>query len=344
MKKIKVLVVDDSLTAQKLLVAILNNDPQIEVSGVASSGEEALKQLESTRPDLITMDIHMPGLNGLTVTRQIMETRPLPIVVVSSSALVTDIERAFQLIDAGALTAVAKPTAVGHPEFHSSATRLVQTVKDMSSVKVIRRLPAARLQQPSFEALAALSARKPAVIAIGASTGGPPVIETILKEITGDYPPVLLVQHIAPGFLNGMVEWLKHTLKLRVKVAEDNESLQRSTVYLSPEGQHLGTASGRIKLSTAPPVAGHRPAVSHLFATLAADFGSSCLAILLTGMGRDGADGLLELKSKGAVTVVQNEESSVVFGMPRAAIELGADCHVLSPNGMAALLADVQNH
>lgn len=341
-KKIKVLVVEDSLTAQKILVKILSADSEIEVVAVASSGEEALEKLQHISPDLITMDIHMPGMDGLEVTRKIMETKPVPIVVVSASCLVEDIERAFQLIEAGALTAIAKPIAIGSGDFEATAWRLVQTVKDMAAVKVIKRWPKKLKVKEKASEIAdnPIPEIKPYdVIAIGASTGGPQAIETILKKLPSNYPAsILMVQHIAPGFLGGMVEWLDNILALHVKVAQDGELLKPGTVYLSPEGKHLGLGKeSRIVLSSAEPLGGHRPAVAFLFQTLAQNY-SDCLAILLTGMGKDGAAELLELKRRGATTIAQDKESSVIHGMPGAAIALGAHCHILNLESIASLL------
>ncbi len=345
-KRIKVLVVEDSLTAQKILVKILSADSEIEVVAVASSGEEALEQLQHISPDLITMDIHMPGMDGLEVTRKIMETKPVPIVVVSASCLVEDIERAFQLIEAGALTAIAKPIAIGSGDFEATAWRLVQTVKDMAAVKVIKRWPKKNKEKGKQQDQASEIADNPIpeikpykVIAIGASTGGPQAIETILKKLPSDYPAsILMVQHIAPGFLAGMVEWLDNILALHVKVAHDGEQLKPGTVYLCPEGKHMGLdKESKIALSSAEPLGGHRPAVAFLFQALAQN-NSDCLAILLTGMGKDGAVELLELKEKGATTIAQDKESSVIHGMPGAAIALGAHCHILNLESIATLL------
>jgi two-component system chemotaxis response regulator CheB len=343
-KRIKVLVVEDSLTAQKILVKILSADSQIEVVAVASSGEEALEQLQHISPDLITMDIHMPGMDGLEVTRKIMETKPVPIVVVSASCLVEDIERAFQLIEAGALTAIAKPIAIGSGDFEATALRLVQTVKDMAAVKVIKRWPKKEKGKQKGQATEIAPNLIPEikpykVIAIGASTGGPQAIETILKKLPSDYPAsILMVQHIAPGFLGGMVEWLNNILALHVKVAHDGEQLKPGTVYLCPEGKHMGLdKESKIALSSAEPLGGHRPAVAFLFQALAKNY-SDCLAILLTGMGKDGAAELLELKKRGATTIAQDKESSVIHGMPGAAIALGAHCHILNLESIATLL------
>lgn len=338
-RRIKVLIVEDSLTAQKILVKILSADSQIEVVAVASSGEEALEQLKHISPDLITMDIHMPGMDGLEVTRKIMQSNPIPIVVVSASCLVEDVERAFQLIEAGALTAIAKPVAIGSGDFEATAWRLVQTVKDMAAVKVIKRWPKNAKASTQESEIEAVQLKPLSIIAIGASTGGPQAIETILKNLPSNFPAsIVVVQHIAPGFLAGMVEWLNSVLVLPVKVARDGERLQVGTVYLSPEGKHMGVDNHRISLSNDEPINGHRPAVSYLFKSLVQN-SDDCLALLLTGMGKDGAAELLELKETGATTIAQDKQSSVVHGMPGAAIALGAHCHIMNLQSMAATLA-----
>ncbi|MBI5175686.1 MAG: chemotaxis-specific protein-glutamate methyltransferase CheB [Candidatus Obscuribacter sp.] len=342
--KTKVLVVEDSITAQKLLLSIFNQDPALEVIAVAGSGEEALKILETVAPDVVTMDIHMPGMNGLDVTRKIMESKPLPIVLVSESCLVQDVERAFQIIEAGALSAVAKPIGTG-AGFQSAANRLKQTVKDMSQVKVVRRWPKTQAidsnRSSDLKSISLPSTDDLSVVAIGASTGGPNAVVEILSNLNKDFPlPLVLIQHIAPGFLGGMVEWLSQTLPLKVAIPEEGEQLLPGTLYLSKEGKHLAlTEKLKVKYSgSLGPIAGHRPAVSYLFESLSVNLGARALGILLTGMGKDGAKELLAMRRAGALTIAQDQASSVVHGMPGEAINLGAASHVLNPQEIGELL------
>ncbi|HNA74979.1 MAG TPA: chemotaxis-specific protein-glutamate methyltransferase CheB [Candidatus Obscuribacter sp.] len=341
--KTKVLVVEDSITAQKLLLSIFNQDPALEVIAVAGSGEEALKILETVAPDVVTMDIHMPGMNGLDVTRKIMESKPLPIVLVSESCLVQDVERAFQIIEAGALSAVAKPIGTG-AGFQSAANRLKQTVKDMSQVKVVRRWPKAQASESDkrtdLKKIDLPSAGDLSVVAIGASTGGPNAVVEILSKLNKDFPlPLVLIQHIAPGFLGGMVEWLSQTLPLKVAIPEEGEQLLPGTLYLSKEGKHMAlTETLKVKYSGNGPIAGHRPAVSYLFESLSVNLGARALGILLTGMGKDGAKELLAMRRAGSLTIAQDQASSVVHGMPGEAITLGAASHVLNPQEIGELL------
>lgn len=342
---IKVLVVEDSPVAQLLLVHILNSDPALTVLGTANNGEEALAFLTRARPDVIVMDIHMPGLDGFETTRRIMETQPVPIVICSASLNPAEVARTFRALEAGAVAIVAKPVGLGHHEYEDMAGKLVETVKLMSEVRVVKRW--ARPQRGDMPAPFPPAAAPPApraavrVVAIGTSTGGPPVLQTILSGLPKDFPlPVLIVQHIAIGFLPGLVDWLNQTTGLPIRIAAHGESLRPGHAYFAPDGYHLGLDdSGQIALSKQEPENGLRPAVSHLFRSVAAVCGANVVGVLLTGMGRDGADELKALKDLGAITIAQDAESSVVHGMPGEAIKLGAATYVLAPDKIPPLLA-----
>ncbi len=344
-KKINVLVVEDSPVAQLLLVHILNSDPGLSVLGTANNGEQALEFLKRNRPDVIVMDIHMPGMDGFETTRQIMETQPLPIVVCSASLNPAEVAQTFRALEAGALALVAKPVGLGHQEYEEMAGKLVETVKLMSEVRVVKRW--ARPRRPDAPAATPPPAeiRIPSagiqVVAIGASTGGPPALQTILAGLPKDFSvPVLIVQHIAAGFLPGLVDWLHQTTGFPIHIAAHGESLLPGCAYLAPDGYHLGlAANGQIALSKQEPENGLRPSVSYLFRSVAKVCGANAVGVLLTGMGRDGADELKVLKESGAVTIAQDEESSVVHGMPGEAIKLGAAGYVLAPDKIPAVLA-----
>jgi two-component system, chemotaxis family, protein-glutamate methylesterase/glutaminase len=351
---IKVLVVEDSPVVQELLVHILDSDPRIEVAGRANTGKKALDFVARQKVDVITMDIHMPEMDGLEATRRIMETQPVPIIVVSASWNPQEVETTFRAMEAGAVAMVEKPRGIGHPDYATMANKLCQTVKAMSEVKVVRRwgrlrpieTPAAEKAAPLPPLVAAVAVPRPAdirLIAIGTSTGGPQVLQTILTALPKDIPaPVLIVQHIAAGFLQGLADWLHQTTGFPLRIATQGEPLLPGHAYLAPDSFHMGVARGdRIALSGDEPEGGLRPAVSYLFRSVAAVYGSGAVGVLLTGMGRDGAAELKLMKDKGAVTIAQNKETSIVHGMPGEAINLGAASYVLPPDRIVAMLTSL---
>ncbi len=343
---IRVLVVDDSPVARRLLDYILSTDPNMRVVGFACDGEEAVEQTRRVKPDVITMDIRMPRADGFEATRKIMEIRPTPVVIVSASWNSDDVRSTCRVMEAGAVAAVCKPPGLGHPDYERLADELIQTVRLMSEVKVVtRRRPKVghRRQRPPVVAGSDGVPRRIEAAAIGVSTGGPPVLQTILSALPRDFPiPILVVQHIARGFLVGMLEWLDKATPLTLRVASDGEPVKAGCVYFAPDGAHMGVnGSRRIALVDEPPEHGVRPSVSFLFRSVADAFGPRAVGVLLTGMGKDGAQELKRLRDLGAVTVAQDEESSVVFGMPGEAVKLGAAAHVLPPSEIARLLLTV---
>lgn len=347
---IKVLVVEDSPLAREFLVRILGSDPGIKVVGTAQDGEEALDAVRRTRPDVITMDIHMPKLNGLETTRRIMETTPIPIIIVSGSDDPDEVLPTFDAMEAGALAVLRRPAGLGHPDHEVTARELVQTVKLMAEVKVVRRWPRRRSGEPAPGALdigpVAQAPMKPRIVAIGASTGGPPVLQTILAALPKTFPvPVVIVQHMATGFSRGFMEWLALSSALPLHLAGHGELMLPGHVYLAPdEVQMKVSRNDRILLTRDDPENGLRPSVSCLFRSVAEVYGCQAVAGLLTGMGRDGAEELRLLRDKGAVTFAQDKESSVVHGMPGEAIKLGAAMLVLAPEKMAAVLTSLADN
>ncbi len=347
--KIKVLVADDSPVMRTLLVELLNAAPGFQVIGAVDDGQAAIDFLErsGSRPDVLLVDIHMPNLDGFEVTRRIMETRPLPIIICTATADPRELAVTFRSIEAGAVACVAKPVALG-PDFEDRRRNLLQTVRLMAEVKVVRRW--SRQRAPTVPSQLEVSAPRAAagpgvrLIGIGASTGGPPVLQTILSSLPRDFPvPLLIVQHIAPGFLGGMVEWLSETTGLRVHIAAHGVTPLPGHAYVAPDDFHLGAgAGGRLLLAREAPEAGLRPAVSYLFRSLASTCGPSAIGVLLTGMGKDGAAELKEMRDRGACTIAQDRDTSVVHGMPGEAIEQGAAALVLPADRIAgALIAQV---
>lgn len=350
---INVLVVEDSPVVREFLVHLLSSDPEMHVVGTASNGEEALNAVKNKKPDIITMDIHMPKMNGLEATRQIMETVPTPIVVVSGSSNPHESEPSFRAMEAGALAVVQKPRGWGHPAHDASAKEFIQTVKLMSEVKVVRRWARPRAEE---EALAESAARAVGfvsmpeqlaieikLVAIGASTGGPLVIQTILSLLPKRLSiPIVIVQHMAPGFVEAFAEWLAQSCGFPVQVPAHGQRLLPGHAYIAPDGFQMSVEDGaRVGLSKDEPENGLRPSVSYLFRSVAKLYGRKAAGVLLTGMGKDGANELKLMKEKGALTLVQDRESSVVHGMPGEAIRLDASTYVLSPEGIAAALSNL---
>ena len=350
-RKINVLVAEDSTVTRMFLVHLLESDPRIRVIGAVGDGQAALDFVTKNKPDVVLMDIHMPRMDGFEATRRIMETQPVPIVICSATARARDVVITFQAMEAGAIACVEKPLGREHRDFEAIAAHLLETVKLMSEVKVVRRtgrlrpapLPAAH------PAPAAQWQRAPAeikLIGIGASTGGPPVLQTILAGLPKDFPaPVLVVQHIAHGFLTGMAEWLNQTTGLQIQLASYGTTPLPGHVYLAPDDFHMGvSAGGAIVLTREEPENHLRPAVSFLFRSLAEAYGPNALGVLLTGMGKDGAAELKLMRDKGAITIAQDRESSVVHGMPGEAIALGGATQVLPADKIAAALVALVNH
>lgn len=344
-KKIKVLVVEDSPTARELLLYVLSKAADLQVIGMVHNGAEALAAVQRERPDVVTMDIQMPRLDGYEATRAIMESAPVPIIIVSNNMDHDEVATTFRALEAGAVMTLRKPAGPGHAEYEQRAEELITALRLMAEVKVVRRRARRRSATAPLSPLSENSAtpRELRAIALGASTGGPLVLQQILRALPAHFPvPVLVVQHMADGFINGMAEWLDQSCALRVRLAQDNELAQPGCVYLAPDGSQFGiTGSGRLRLQPRTAPNGFCPSVSHLFHSVAAAFGGQAVGVLLTGMGDDGVSGLLALRQQGALTIAQDERSSVVFGMPGEAIRLQAAERVLSPAEIPAVLLAV---
>ena len=343
---IRVLVVEDSPVVRDLLVYILGSDPEIEVVATAGDGYQAIELALKVRPDVITMDLHMPRLDGIEAVRRIMASNPIPTVIISASIDPGEVGDTFRALEAGAIAVCEKPQGITHPLYHTQARKIVQTVKMVSEIKVIRRWKplggaAAVAGRPAHVGSGWLpGAPKVELVAIGASTGGPPVLCGILSGLTKGFPaPILIVQHIAAGFLPGLVGWLTATTGVPVEIACDAKIAEPGRAYIAPDGVHMEVQrSCRIRLEGHAPVNGMCPSVSVLFRSVADAFDRASVGVLLTGMGRDGAEELLLMKNKGALTIAQDKESSVIHGMPGEAIKLGAARHVLPPDKIVEIL------
>lgn len=348
---IRVLVAEDSYAARLLIVSVLESDPEIEVVGQVSDGEAAVAQARRLKPDVITMDIHMPIMDGLAATARIMNERPLPIVVVSSTVDPGDVASTFDAIKAGALVALAKPGSGEDRRSVEDRAIFTATVKAMAGVKVVRRWSSALdragappQQQDKSEsrplpdpanaswgetglprARRSTAAAPISLVAIAASTGGPTALQTILGALPPTFPaPIVLVQHIARGFLVGFAQWLDGECPLRVRVARAAEPLEPGTVYVAPDDVHLGVSATRqaVALHT-DPVGGFRPSASVLFESAAKAYGEGLACVILTGMGSDGVSGLRQVKHRSGYVIAQDEATSLIYGMPGEAVSAG---------------------
>jgi two-component system chemotaxis response regulator CheB len=347
---INVLVVEDSAVARELLIHILQSDPSIRVAVAARDGEQALAALAQFKPDVITMDIHMPGMDGFETTRRIMETQPAPIIIVSASYNPDDVALAFRAVEAGAVAVIDKPPGLAHPDYAQCALKLINTVKAMSEVRVIRRWAKVRakptrviLSGPPLQPDRSPARKLFELIAIGASTGGPPVLQTILAALPKPFPvPILITQHISAGFVQGLADWLSGTTGVIARIAEHGERAMPGRVYFAPDGQHMRVErGGRILCTPGEPENGLCPAVSPLFRSVAESMGERAIGVLLTGMGCDGADALKLMRTAGAITFAQDQESSIVFGMPGEAVKIDAATYIFPPERIAATLIDL---
>jgi len=343
---IRVLIVEDSPSIRELLSYIINADPELKIVGTSENGEEAVEAVTRLKPDIVTMDIHMPKMDGFEATRRIMETQPTPIVVVSGSTSVKDVSNALRTVEAGALSIMPKPYGLGHPQHAASAKELVQMIKLMAGVKVVKHWPKRRITTEPLPLPAVISVKTTTgiqVVAMGGSTGATTVFQTILRGLPGDFPvPVLIVQHMAIDFIKGFSEWLTDTTTFPTSVAVNGEYLLSGHAYVAPERFHMGIDFNKqIVYAAGDPENGALPSVSHLFRSVAQCFGNQAIGVLLSGMGQDGARELKMMRDRGALTIAQDKESSVVFGMPGMAVELGAVDMVLPPESIAPVLVSV---
>ena len=335
---IRVLLVDDSPSVRAVLKRFFSRTPDIQVVGEAEDGAQALRAVLDVQPHVVVMDLQMPVMDGYSAIEQIMSMRPTPIVVLSSRATRNQMQTAFEAIRRGALEVLPKPEDTA--SWHLLAESLPETVRAITEAQ---SQPRSRRRRRTAEEVAALAAMPQELrwVAIGSSTGGPAAVRELLVNLPADAPVgVVIVQHIAPGFELGFSDWLKSQLPFDVRLAKDGETLRRGAVRLAPGGSHLRLeAGGVLRFDTGSPARrGHRPSADDLFFSCAESCPREVAGVLLTGMGSDGVDGLLALRKAGGLTLVQDEASSVVFGMPRVALEKGAADVSLPPKGLARTL------
>lgn len=331
---IRVLLVEDSRAQRELLSGMLSAGG-FQLAGVVASGAAAVEAAGRLRPDVIAMDIHMPGLDGYEATRQIMQRCPTPIVLISNSGGDTA-QRSVAALSAGALAVVRKPGAPHHPDHSQERANLLTTLRLMAGVRVVTRFE--RHLPAPLPGPAAPAGARPRVLALAASTGGPAAVQTVLQGLGADFGlPVLLVQHIARGFIEPLVQWLNSTVPLRVRIASQGELLLAGRVYVAPDDHHL-LAGGGASAALRPAAPGDRfsPSADVLFESVAQVYGAQAVGVIMTGMGDDGARGLQRLRQAGAHTIGQDRDSCVVYGMPDVAGRLGAVVQVAPLDGIAA--------
>jgi two-component system chemotaxis response regulator CheB len=333
---IRVLVVDDSPTMRDLLVAILASDPGVSVVATASDGDEAVEKTVDLRPDLITMDIRMPRYDGVAAIRAIMRKQPTPIVVLCSGSGDRTLKTGFNALKAGALEVIEKPHFGSGEDVARFARDLIATVKLMAEVHVVR-LP---YESGEFAPITSSDeAARPAIDAVGicSSTGGPAALEYLFRRLPATFAaPIVVVQHITEGFLHGLVDWLNRDSQLEVRIAQEGERVRPGAIYFAPEHHHLAFAPGGIVVYRDDgPIRSHKPSGEILFSSLAECYGGRSMGVILTGMGEDGSDGLEQLARRGGIVLAQDEATSAIFGMPRAAIERQAATEVLALDRIA---------
>ncbi|MEO8904485.1 MAG: chemotaxis-specific protein-glutamate methyltransferase CheB [Polyangiaceae bacterium] len=348
MPRIRVLVVEDSLTVRKRLVEVLRSDKDLEVVAEADNGRTGVELCRTLRPDVITLDMHLPIMDGVTATENIMGHFPTPILIVSSSTNRGDLFKTYDALAAGAVDILEKPQ--GNEADGVWEKRFLSAVKLVSRIRVITHIRArlgsvgrAPVELPDPGApWHKLGGQRPSVIALGASTGGPGALVDVLRAIPGGFPAaILIVLHIDELFSSAFADWLASQTGHAVAYARGGESLAsaRGRIFLAPPGKHLDVRGGTLRLTSDPERNFCRPSVDVLFESLASDCAGEVVACLLTGMGKDGAQGLLALRRAGAQTIAQDEATSVIYGMPREAVLLGAAERILPLGEIGAALA-----
>ncbi len=336
-RKIQVLVVDDSALCRELIADALSRDDEIEVVGQAADGEEAVAKALALKPNVITMDVEMPVLDGLGATERIMRDSPVAILMLTADPKNQEPHLTRRALTVGALALQIKPELDAGPD----AWNLAREVKLLSTVKVLRPVKVApKPPQPApVVPLPAFTGSSPVgLVVVAASTGGPQVLHKFLSELPEDFPaPIVVVQHISPAFAGSLVEWMQSATKLKVQVAKEGDLLTPGVVLIGATAAHVTIPSrGRISVTAGDPKAGYLPSATLLMESAAQAYGKRCLGVILTGMGHDGAEGMLAIRNAGGRTIAQSQDSCMVFGMPGAAIAKGAVEQIVHADQLAS--------
>ena len=347
MNRLRVLVVEDSLTVRKRLCEVLSSEPGIDVVGEAEDGKQAIELCLSLRPDVITLDMMLPVMSGLAATEYLMAYCPTPILVVSSSINRGELFKTYEALAAGAVEVMEKPRA---DDIEGAWERqFIAMVKLVARVKVVTHLRGrlgTNRDMPVVPTVVVPQVPDSCqLVALGASTGGPAAIVEILRALPADFPlPVLIVIHISEPFGTAFADWLDGQTQHTVHIAEDGQTLKKSEVFMARPDSHLVIRNRRLYLADGPERYSCRPSVDVLFESVAVEYGAAAAACLLTGMGQDGARGLLAIREAGGLTIAQDEASCVVYGMPREAVKLGAAQRVLPLGEIGATLTALVQH
>jgi two-component system chemotaxis response regulator CheB len=339
-KPVRVLIVDDSALIRQLLTTLLSADPEIEVVGTADDPYAARDRIKALNPDVITLDVEMPHMDGITFLRKIMALRPMPVIMISTLTQ-AGADITLEALEIGAVDFIAKPSTDAAHALSALAGELQAKVKAAARTRIATRAAMA----PAAVRTVARSVRSNGkIVAIGASTGGVEALKAVLMNMPSDCPPIVITQHMPPRFTAAFAQRLNRECPMTVSEAVDGDIIEQGHVYIAPGSHHMELAKSgtgyRCVLNDGPVVTGHRPSVDVLFRSVARVVGRSAIGVILTGMGKDGADGLLELRKAGGQTIGQDEASSLIYGMPHVAFERGAVMRQCSLSQVADAILD----